>query len=146
MIEFITKNNFDDVLPLIRAYQEFYRAAEISEEKNKNHFGRFLTDHSRGFLFLLKEEGVSIGFVTVYFSYSSARAEEIGILNDLYVVPEYRNLGYGKKLIYRAMEEVKNRGIYRIQWLTEKTNVTAQKLYDKMNAGKSEWILYSREI
>ncbi len=35
MIEVVSKNNIDDVLPLIRTYQEFYNVAEILDSENK---------------------------------------------------------------------------------------------------------------
>lgn len=146
MIEQVTTENFKSVLPLIRAYQEFYCVPDINDEKNKNHFSQFLVDNSRGILFLARVENKAIGFATIYYSFSSARAEEVGILNDLYVLPEYRNNGYGRKLINRAIEEVKNKGLKRVQWLTAKNNDTAQILYEKLGANKSEWCFYAKEI
>lgn len=38
MIEKVTNNNFNDVLPLISEYQEFYGVKNIDEEKNKKYF------------------------------------------------------------------------------------------------------------
>lgn len=146
MIEKVTTNNFDEVLPLIKAYQEFYGVTDIDEAKNRNHFGRFIEDNTRGMLFILKHEEKAIGFVTIYFGFSSVRAEEVGILNDLYVLPDYRGEGHGKTLIYHAIETVKNTGINRIQWLTAKNNEIARKTYDSFNANKSEWYVYSMDI
>jgi len=145
MIERVSSQNIDDVLPLIKAYQEFYQVANINEDKNRNHFSQFLGDNSRGMLHLIKAEGTVFGFSTLYFSFSSTRAEEVGILNDLYVLPEYRGKGYGKKLMAHAIEQVKSRGISRIQWLTAKDNEDAQKLYDSLGANKSEWYFYAKE-
>lgn len=145
MIEKVTKENFECVLPLIKAYQEFYCVPDINEEKNKNHFGQFLDSNSRGVLFAVKENEKLVGFTTIYYGFSSSRAEEVGILNDLYVLPEYRNKGYGRQLINRAIEEVKNRGLKRIQWLTARNNENAQMLYEKLGAKKSEWFLYAKE-
>jgi GNAT superfamily N-acetyltransferase len=146
MIEIVSDENFDEVLPLIRAYQDFYRVSNIDEQKNRNHFGRFLRDHSRGVLLLLRFEQTPIGFATIYYTFSSARAEEVGVLNDLYVAPEYRGKGFGRQLIARASEEVKARGLTRIQWLTTRDNNTAQTLYDSTAASKSEWFFYAMDV
>jgi len=146
MIEQITEKNFEEVLPLIRAYQEFYCVEHISEDKNRHHFSRFLNDNSRGVLFLIRDSEKAVGFTTLYFGFSSTRAEEVGILNDLYILPEHRNKAYGKKLIQHAMAAVKLRGINRIQWLTAKNNSLAQKLYEGFDINKSEWYFYSKEL
>lgn len=143
MIERVTNSNLDEVLPLVRAYQEFYEVPDINEAKNRAHFSRFTDDNTRGVLFLLRHDGQAVGFATIYFSYSSGSAEEIGILNDLYVSEEFRNQGYGKQLILHAISEIKKRGLKKLQWLTAKQNTTAQKLYDSLNANKSEWYLYT---
>jgi len=145
MIEKVSSQNIDDVLSLIKAYQEFYQVANINEAKNRNNFSQFLDDNSRGVLHLIKAEGKAVGFSTLYFGFSSTRAEEVGILNDLYVLPEYRGKGYGKKLMAHAIEQVKSRDISRIQWLTAKDNEDAQQLYDSLGANKSEWYFYAKE-
>ncbi len=38
MIEEVSQNKLDEVLPLIRKYQEFYKVADISDSKNKTFF------------------------------------------------------------------------------------------------------------
>lgn len=142
----MNSENYEDVLPLIRGYQEFYRVVEIDEEKNRNYFSQFLGGNDRGILHLIKSEGKVIGFSTLYFFFSSTRAEEVGVLNDIYVLPEHRGKGYGKELISNAIETVQSRGLSRIQWLTARDNEEAQKLYATLGASKSEWYFYAKDI
>ena len=52
MIEVVSKNNIDDVLPLIRAYQELYNVAEILDSKNKAFFCQLGESNSAGCLSL----------------------------------------------------------------------------------------------
>lgn len=145
MIEKVDHHNFEDVLPLIRAYQEFYNMAEIDDEKNRSHFGRFLDDNSRGVLHIIISEGQVAGFSTIYFNFSSTKAEEVAVLNDLFIKPEFRGKGMGRLLVEHAIETVTSRGIRRIQWLTTLDNTAAHKLYDSLGARKSEWYLYAKE-
>ena len=146
MIEKVTYNNFEELLSLMEAYQTFYRVNDIDKEKNRSHFSRFLDDNSRGILHIIRADGKAVGFYTLYYGFSSSRAQEVGILNDLYVLPEYRCRGYAKRLINHAIDEVKSRGINRIQWLTARDNGKAQQLYDSLGATKSEWYFYAMEI
>ena len=140
----LTHDNIELLLPLVRAYQEFYQVP-VDDNKNRAHFSRFIQDTQRGIVYLVFKGKIAVGFCTLYFSFSSAKAEEIAILNDLYVIPEYRNHGIGRSLIERAREEVRSRNITRLQWLTALNNIAAKKLYDSFNAAKSDWTLYVLE-
>ena len=87
MIEFVTKENLDDVLPLIRAFQEFYDVPDIDDERNRAFFSQFGKDTPFGCQFLYRDKDVVLGFATVYFSFVSTVAKKVGVMNDLYVSP-----------------------------------------------------------
>jgi GNAT superfamily N-acetyltransferase len=141
-LETVTAKNFDDVLPLVAAYQVFY-GAEPDAPRNREHFGRFLNDHSRGVQFLARDEaGRAVGMTTLYFIYSSVRACEHCLMNDLYVVPEVRGRGIGRALIEHCRSFVRERGYPAIVWTTAADNATAQRLYDGLSAERSEWVHY----
>ena len=145
MIEKVTDDNFDEVLPLIKEYQEFYKVENISEDKNRSYFYQFVNNNENGILHILRKNGKAIGFTTIYKGFSSSRAEIVGVLNDLYVSPSYRGKGYGKALINHAVDNAKLLGYNRLQWLTAQNNEMAQKLYDDLGASKSSWIFYAKE-
>lgn len=142
-IEIVDYRNFDEVLPLIAEYQGFYNVAEIDLNKNRKFFAQFLGDNDKGILHLARLGAAVAGFSTIYFGFSSARAEKVAILNDLYVKPEYRRKQLGKLLIENAVTCSKAKGISRLQWLTAKDNEVAQKLYDVVGAKPSDWRLYA---
>ena len=141
MIEKVTTQNFEEVLPLIREYQEFYNVTDIDDEKNREFFS-----HSGGVLHIIRHEETAVGFSTVYFGFSSTRAEKVGILNDVYITVMNRRNGLGRKLIEHALNEIRSRGINRLQWLTMKNNKEAQRLYDSFKPEMSEWFYYSIDI
>ncbi len=141
-IETVTHENFESVLPLVAAYQEFYRVAPDTE-RNRRHFGRFLEDHSQGILFLARgDDGAVLGFATLYFANSSVRACAQCLMNDLYVVPDSRGLGVGRALIEHCGSHARSQGYEAIVWTTEQSNVTAQRLYDSLPAARSAWLHY----
>lgn len=43
IIEQVTSATIDEVLPLIRAYMEFYEISDISDERNREFFLQFST-------------------------------------------------------------------------------------------------------
>lgn len=143
MIEKVTDNNFAEVLPLIREYQEFYGVEDINDEKNREYFSQFLAGSENGVLHVFRYEGQVVGFTTIYKGFSSTRAETVAVLNDLYVQPTHRGLGFGKALIDHAIHEAKSLGYQRLQWLTADENKNAQKLYDTFEVSPSTWLFYA---
>ncbi len=143
MIEAVTQSNFELVLPLIRAYQEFYKCSVIDDEANRSHFRQFGPNSDKGCLFLYTEGGTPLAFATVYFTYSSTLPGKVGLMNDLFTSEQCRGKGIGRKLIEHCLAYAKENGAVRIQWFTATSNETAQRLYDSLGAKKSEWYFYT---
>lgn len=144
MIEKVTSQSLEQVLPLIKAYQLFYGVEEIDEKKNRAFFAQFTKNQENGVLHLYKVADKTVGFTTIYKGFSSTRSETIAILNDLYIQPSYRGNGYAKALINNALITAKAMGFSRLQWLTSEENETAQKLYNKFVVNKSSWVFYTK--
>ena len=143
MIEAVSNDNIQDVLPLIREYQEFYKVADISDDRNLEFFSQFNENSPFGCQFLFRENGVAIGFATVYFSFASSITSKVAVLNDLYTNPTARGKGVGRMLIEHARQHALINGASRLQWVTAPDNKTAQSLYDSMDTNKSTWHFYT---
>jgi GNAT superfamily N-acetyltransferase len=139
----VDRSNFEKVLPLITAYQFFYRSA-VDQEQNRKHFGQFLDDHEKGVLYVALDAGSSsaLGFATIYYPFSSVRAEAVCLMNDLFTLPQARGRGVGRALIRHCREQAKAHGFAELFWMTEERNQTAQKLYDSFGAQRTEWLEY----
>ena len=145
MIERVTVDNFEEILPLIEKYQQFYKVADISTEKNREFFSQFCGGTGQGAQFLLRQSGRVIGFATVYFSFSSTLTSKVAVLNDLYIEADVRKQGCGRLLIDHCLKFGLDAGALRLQWLTAKDNGNAQAAYDKLGAKRSDWVFYSYE-
>jgi len=144
VIEPVSENNLEDVLPLIRLYQEFYKIADIDDEKNRRFFSQFNENGNEGRLFLYRNnEGEAIAFATVYFTYVSSIPAKVGVMNDLYTIQGYRGKGIGRKLINHCLQFAKSKGAARLQWLTAEDNELAQKLYNSLDTKESSWKIYT---
>lgn len=143
MIEEVSETNLEELLPLIRAYQEFYKVSEISDKKNHKFFSQFGPCAEAGCQFLYRINGEAIAFATVYFSFASTIISKVGVLNDLYTAPSYRGKGIGRKLIEHCKDFAIQQGASRLQWTTALDNAQAQKLYDSMETKKSTWHFYA---
>ncbi len=143
MIETLSQNNIAEFLPLIREYQKFYHAQEISDENNERFFSQFNTSNPLGSVFLFREGLHLAGFATVYFTYASTITSKVATLNDLYTLPQQRKNGIALQLIEHCRTFAKDQGATRLQWLTSPDNHTAQSLYDGLNTQKSTWHFYT---
>lgn len=146
MIEAVSKNNLEEVLPLILDYQAFYQIADRSMDKNRTFFQQFGEHNPVGCQFVFRESGRVVGFATLYFSFSSSIAEKVAVLNDLYTVPEYRGKSIGRQLIEHCRRYAAQQGAVRLQWVTAPDNQTAQKLYDSLETKKSSWEFYTYSV
>jgi GNAT superfamily N-acetyltransferase len=144
MIEPVSEHNLEEVLPLIRLYQEFYNIADIDDKRNRSFFSQFNEHGNKGCLFLYRNsEGEAVAFATVYFTYVSSIPAKVGVMNDLYTIQSHRGKGIGKELINHCLQFAKSKGAVRLQWLTAEDNVQAQRLYDSLDTKQSSWKIYT---
>ena len=146
MIKTVTKDNLEEVLPLIEQYQAFYQVKDISTEKNREFFSQFGETNPFGCQFAFRESGKIVGFATVYYTFTSTIASKVALLNDLYVSPEYRGQGVARQLIEHCRTQAAKNNAVRLQWVTAPSNETAQKLYDSMDTSKSIWHFYTYNV
>lgn len=142
----IAVEEFEELLPLIAAYQRFYEAEEISEERNRVFFRRFLAPSEDGLLLGARSDGRLIGYACLYWHFSSLEACESVLMNDLYVDGTARGQGVGRALIEASAEVARERGVPFVEWSTAPDNHTAQRLYDSLGAERSEWLSYELRV
>jgi len=143
MIEPIDDKNMNDVLPLIRKYQEFYAVENVDDNKNKEFFSQFGISTEKGCLFGYRKDRILVAFATVYFSYASSIISKVAIMNDLYTLEEYRRQGIAAELIKHCEIYAKKNKAARLQWVTAATNKTAQSIYKSLGAKQSSWEFYT---
>ena len=130
---------------MVAGYQRFY-GAEPDLERNRRFFSRFLHPSDEGLLLGAWVDGRLAGFATLYWFFSSTKATDSVLMNDLFVREEVRGAGIGRALIQSALDEARRRGAAHLEWLTAPDTVAAQRLYDSVpGAGRSSWYAYEVE-
>jgi len=125
------------------SYLEFYQQ-DLSQEVTDGLFERLLSAGSHS-AFVAEKQDRIVGFVHFLFHDSSWSLDQVCYLEDLYVSPEVRGGGAGRKLIeavYTAvdLEPGANGKVY---WHTNQDNKRAQMLYDRIGE-LSDYIRYVR--
>jgi GNAT superfamily N-acetyltransferase len=141
-IEPISNLQLGGLLPLIAAYQRFYGAEQVDDERNRAFFSRFVAPSEDGMLLGAWRDGVLVGYACLYWSFTSIVPAETVLMNDLYVDPEIRGNGVGRALIEASAAVARERGAHQLEWMTAPSNETAQRLYDSTGAERSTWIEY----
>ena len=145
MIAAVREEDLPGLLPLLRAYCDFYEVAP-SDEALLSLCRALLDDGLREGVQLLArsedDERRPIGFATLFWTWSTLHAGRIAVMNDLFVTPEARGAGHADALIAACREHARARGALRLEWQTAKDNHRAQAVYDRVGGQRSEWIDY----
>lgn len=130
------------LLPLVRAYCDFYEVSP-RDDRLVALSRALIDDPSEGVQLLARDEtGDPLGFATVYWTWQTLDAARIGVMNDLYVVPEARGRRVGARLIEHCRGLCRKRGATKLVWETAPDNATAQRLYDATGAESSTWLTH----
>jgi GNAT superfamily N-acetyltransferase len=132
-----------ELLPLVRAYCDFYEAAPTDDA---------LLAVSRALLADPDREGVqliarndraeAVGFATVYWTWDTLIAARVGIMHDLFVLPSARGTGVADRLIGACIDECRRHGAAKLGWQTARDNTRAQAVYERVGATRDDWVDY----
>lgn len=141
-IERVTETDLTELLPLMRAYCDFYEAAPSDGELLALSRALLADPEQEGIQLLARNEGRAIGFATIFWSWATTSAERIGVMNDLFVAPEARGTGVAAALIEACRSECAARGAGKLTWQTASDNAAAMKVYERVGATREQWVDY----
>ena len=123
-------SHLEDMVPLFDFYRVFY-----NQESNVEKALAFLRDRfskKESVIFLAYENELPIGFVQLYFTFSSVSLQPSLILNDLFVRKEFRGKEVGQALLEKSKSFCREKG-YKGLALETAVDNPAQKLYEKLD-------------
>jgi len=141
-----TAADLPELLPLMRAYCDFYEVSPSDEALLALSRALIVDPEHEGVQLIARHEGVAVGFATIYWSWATTIAARIGVMNDLYVADEARGQGVADGLIRACAEECRAHGAAELTWQTARDNLRAQKVYDRIGAERAEWVDYSLNV
>lgn len=131
-------------LLLWRGYQTFYKT-DIPAEVSDHSWARFLDPNEPMHAAIAWQNDKAVGLVHWIYHRSCWTAGDYCYLQDLFVAPDTRGTGAGRKLIEHVYDHATNASAARVYWLTQEDNVTAMKLYDRIG-DKSGFIQYRKML
>ncbi|KAF9734445.1 hypothetical protein PMIN06_004640 [Paraphaeosphaeria minitans] len=136
----LTKADWTQWHHLFRQYIAFYKTS-IPEAQYEKTFNRIIGPQGDLHAFALREESGTLNGIAHYLFHTSSWSDKpVCYLNDLFVNPDIRGKGYGRKLIVACGQVAQERGCSKYYWSTQNENIAARKLYDTF--GQSEFLEY----
>jgi GNAT superfamily N-acetyltransferase len=128
------------ILGFVRAlaeYEKMPHAVEVDEATLAAQLG----SSPAPFECLLAEDGGrAVGFALFFHTYSTWRGRRGIWLEDLFVLPEWRRRGVGRKLLDRVVSLAKERRCGRVEWSVLDWNQSATDFYRAYGANLlDEW-------
>jgi GNAT superfamily N-acetyltransferase len=142
-IDRVTEADLDALLPLVRAYCDFYEVSPSDDALLALSRALIADPDREGAQLLARDDaGRALGFATIYWTWATTSAERIGVMNDLYVAPDGRGTGAAEALIEACRAECATRGAGKLTWQTAPDNERAMKVYDRIGATREQWVDY----
>jgi GNAT superfamily N-acetyltransferase len=131
------------VMTLIRELAEFEKLTpmlEVTQDKLHQHI--FAADaHVK--MLVLELNNQIIGYALYFKTFSSFLGAAGYYLEDIYVQPQFRGQGYGRKVIATIAAEAVENGYRRVEWSVLNWNQKAIDFYKSLGAVPlSEWAVY----
>lgn len=92
---------------------------------------RIIDDPQVGRIIVARDGNEVVGMVNLLFTISTALGARVALLEDMVVLPKCRDAGVGSRLLEYAVDFARQHGCQRITLLTDRSNTSAQRFYQK---------------
>lgn len=136
----VTASDRDDWQRLWDGYLSFY-LTDLAPGQSDLTFSRIVGDSAIRGAIARDEAGRAVGLVHWLAHGNTWRAGDYCYLEDLFVAPDRRGGGIGRRLIEHVTTWAREAGCAKVYWLTAENNTTARVLYEAV-AVRSGMIQY----
>ena len=141
-VTILHKNDIKLILRFIRRLAQYENVAHkvvATEEMLSD----WIFNKKRVHVLIGEYEGESIGFALYYYNFSTFLGRGGIHLEDLYVLPKYRNKGFGKQIIKKLCEIAVKDNCSRVEWTCLNWNKPSINFYLSLGAKPmTDWTIY----
>lgn len=142
-IKQLTRWHGKTFLSLINALADFEKLKRPSSAARKRLLRDAFGKNRRFDAYLAFVDRKAVGYAIVFETYSSFLALPTLYLEDIFILPEHRKSGIGKKLFLHCLAEADRRGCGRMEWVVLTWNTNAIQFYNRIGARQmKEWLPY----
>ena len=141
-IRFAQEKDVSQILWFIKelaAYEKLSHEAVATEDMLREHlFG----DKPKAEVVIGEDRGNPVGFALFFYNFSTFLGKPGIYLEDLYVIPEKRGMGFGKCLLAFLAKLAVERNCGRLEWAVLDWNEPSINFYESLGAKlMKEWIV-----
>ena len=141
-IRFAEVKDIPAILKFIKelaVYEKLEHEATATEDILKE----WIFEKKKAEVLIALEDEVEVGYALFFHNFSTFLGKAGIYLEDLYISPNYRGLGYGKSLLKRLAKIAVERGCERLDWQCLDWNKPSIDFYLSLNASPmEEWTTY----
>lgn len=141
----IKQAQVSDVPNLLALIQELADYENLSTEAvaTEDLLTYWLFEQKKAEALILKLDVTVIGFALYFHNFSTFLGKAGLYLEDLYIKPDYRHMGYGKQVFKYLAKLALERGCGRMEWSVLDWNAPSIQFYQSLGAkSMKEWTTY----
>lgn len=118
----------------------------LDKEKVTKGVTAAMLDDSKGIYWVAKFEGRTIGSLMLTREWSDWNNEWYWWIQSVYVIPEFRRQGVYKAMYLKVKDAAKENNVSHIRLYIDKTNLSAQKVYQNLGMHESHYLMYEENL
>ena len=122
------ESDLDEVLTYVRAYHEFEGIAH-PESDAASAVRPLLGQNTLGRVWLICLGSQSIGHIAICFGYSIEFSGRDAVVDEMFILPEHREKGFGKAALALVKSEAALLGVKALHLEVARSNESAQSMY-----------------
>ncbi|MGD1821925.1 MAG: GNAT family N-acetyltransferase [Pleomorphochaeta sp.] len=130
---FATINDMDliiDFITKLAKSKDKMHKLDLNEETLKY----WIFDRHLANVFFLINDNKEVGFALYSFNFSIFKGKGSIFLEDIYILKDYRNQGYGKIMLQKLCQIAKRNKLNKIEWTCPKNNEECVKFFKSIGA------------
>ena len=138
-----TKADVPTILGLIRELADYERLSKEAVATEEDLHDWLFGEKPVAKVIIGEYRGKPVSFALFFYNFSTFLGRPGVYLEDLYVKPDYRHKGFGRRLMVYIAQWAKAKNCGRFEWAVLNWNTPAIELYEKLGAEpQKEWTVY----
>lgn len=136
-------DDFDTLFRLIEDLADYEKLKPPDDEAKKRLRKDIFSDNPILNALIVTVNDQHVGYALYLYSYSSFLARRTLYLEDIYIQPDHRGFGLGKKIMEHLLSIAREEDCGRMEWVVLDWNKTAIDFYERLGAVElKDWITY----
>lgn len=145
----ITRGAVCDIESIVQFQADMAMESEgcvLDKEKVTKGVTSAILDDSKGVYWVAKFEKRPIGRLMLTREWSDWNNKWYWWIQSVYVIPEFRRKGVYKAMYKKVKDTAKANNVSQIRLYVDKTNVSAQKVYQNLGMQESHYLMFEENL